>query len=64
MGPSNGYRGLEFPVEIEVEVITLEGDSVESHMESLDAVEMLSSSMLMADMTVTTVADALVTKAA
>jgi len=64
VGPSNGYRGLEFPVEIEVEVITLEGDSVESHMESLDAVEMLSSSMLMADMTVTTVADALVTKAA
>jgi hypothetical protein len=51
------HRQADWSVEIEVEVITLEGDSVESHIESFDAVEMLSSSVLMADMTVTTVAD-------
>jgi hypothetical protein len=64
VGPIAGNHPFGFPVEIEVEVITLEGDSVESHMESLDAVEMLSSSVLMADMTSTTVADSASNKAA
>jgi len=64
VGSVQGNPQFDLSFDFEVEVITLEGDTVESHMEALDAVEMLSTSVLMADMTVTTVADSCVSSKA